>query len=57
MLSKKWSGFLDRDTLLSYTDFNEEFKIHTDTRDFKVGAVIIQNGKPIAFYGRKLTDA
>ena len=46
-----------RDTLLTYPDFNETFKIHTDASAFQLGAVIIQKGKPIAFYSRKLTDA
>ena len=31
---------LARNTLLSYTDFNEEFKIHTNAGDFQLGAVI-----------------
>ena len=43
------------DTLLAYLNFNEEFKIHTDSSNFQLRAIIIQNFKPIAFYGRKLT--
>ena len=46
-----------RDTLLTYPDFNETFKIHTDASAFQLGAVISQKGKPIDFYRRKLTDA
>ena len=46
-----------RNNLLTYTDFNETFKIHTNTSASKLGAVIIQKGKPIAFYSRKLTNA
>ena len=46
-----------RDTLLTYTDFNETFKTHTDASTLQLGAVIIQKGKPIAFYSRKLTDS
>ena len=41
---------LVRDVLLAYLDFNEEFKIHTDASDFQLGAVISQNGKPMALY-------
>ena len=41
--------------ILYYSDFNEEFKIHTDATDFKLGAVIIQKSKPIIFYGKNLT--
>ena len=46
-----------RDTLLTYPDFNGNFKIHTDASDFKLRAVIIQKGKPIALYSRKRTEA
>ena len=46
-----------RDILLNYPDSNEGFKIHTDARNFQLGAVIIQNGKPITFYSIKLTSA
>ena len=41
---------VDRNSLLTYPDFNENFKIHTDASDFKLGAVILQKGKPIALY-------
>ena len=44
-----------QDTLLAYPDFNRRFDIHTDASDYQLGEVIIQNGKPIAFYSRKLT--
>ena len=42
------------DNLLAYMDFKERFDIHTDSRDYRLGAVISQNSKPIAFYSRKL---
>ena len=45
------------DTLLTYPNFNETFKIHTDASAFQLWAVIIQKGKNITFYSRKLTDA
>ena len=32
---------VDRDTLLTYPDFNEYFKIHTDNRKFQSGAVYL----------------
>ena len=44
-----------RDTLLAYPDFNKTFKIYTDARNFQLGVVISHNGKPIAFYIRKIT--
>ena len=45
------------DTLSTYPDFNETFKIHTDASAFQLGAVISQKGKTIAFYSKKPTDA
>ena len=47
---------VSHDTLLLYLDFNKRFDIHTDAINYQLGAVIIQNGKPIAFYSRKLTE-
>ena len=44
-------------TLWTCPVFNEVFKIHTYTNNFQLGEFIIQRGKPIAFYSRKLTDA
>ena len=35
----------------------KHLKIHTNSRAFQLGAVIIQKGNHIAFYSRKLTDA
>ena len=43
--------------LLAYPDFNEWFKIHTNTIYLQLVLVIRNKGKPIAFHSRKLTDA
>ena len=48
---------MDRDTLLSYLDFNEESKICTYERKFQLGAVTSHKVKPITFYSIKITDA
>ena len=42
-------------TSLSYTDFNENFDIHTDASNFQLGEVIIQYVKPIYLYRRDIT--
>ena len=44
-----------RDNLLIYPYFNETFKIHTDARNFQLGAVIGHKVKLIAFCGIKIT--
>ena len=46
-----------RETILAYPNFNKKFTIYTDASDFQLGAVIMQEGKPLAFYSRKLTQA
>ena len=51
----KW--IVDHDNLLTYPDFNETCKLHTDASVSQLGAVIRQKGKPITLYSRKLTDA
>ncbi len=43
---------MTKETLLFYPDFNKEFEIHTDASLRQIGAVISQDGKPIAFYSR-----
>jgi hypothetical protein len=44
-----------RGTILAYPNFEIPFEVHTDASAYQLGAVISQNGKPIAFYSRKLT--
>ena len=46
-----------KETLLAYPDFNKPFQIHTDASHYQLGAVVSQEGKPIAFYSRKLNPA
>ena len=48
---------ITKETLLMYPDFNKPFDIHTDASKTQLGAVISQNGKPVAFYSRKLNQA
>ena len=48
---------MSREVMLAYPDFSKPFEIHTDASAFQLGAVISQDGKPIAFYSRKLNDA
>ena len=46
-----------QETLLNYPDWGKPFDIHTDASDYQLGAVISQEGKPIAFFSRKLNSA
>jgi len=46
-----------KEALLAYPDFNKPFQICTDASHYQLGAVVSQDGKPIAFYSRKLNPA
>ena len=40
---------------INYPKFDRPFDIHTDASDRQLGSVISQDGKPLAFYSRKLS--
>ena len=40
---------ISKETMLNYPNFSKEFEIHTDASDKQLGAVIAQEGKPVAF--------
>ncbi len=45
------------DTLLAFPDYSNDFHIYTDSNDYQLGAVIMQNDRPLTFYSRKLNSA
>jgi hypothetical protein len=46
-----------QETLLAFPDFEKEFHVYTDASNKQLGAVIMQEGKCLAFYSRKLNSA
>ena len=46
-----------REASLKYPDFSGEFHVYADASDYQLGGVIVQEGKPLAFYTRKLNKA
>jgi hypothetical protein len=50
-------AIMGQEVLLTFPNFQKCFDIHTDASKLQLGSVISQEGKPIAFYSRKLNDA
>ena len=45
-----------KDVVLAYPDFSKPFAIYTDASATKLGAVITQDNRLLAFFSRKLSD-
>jgi RNase H-like domain found in reverse transcriptase/Reverse transcriptase (RNA-dependent DNA polymerase) len=48
---------IETEVLLAYPDFDKPFHIYTDASDHQLGAGIMLDKKPIAFYSRNLNAA
>jgi hypothetical protein len=46
-----------KETLLTYPNFKKPFEIHTDASKVQLGACISQEGRPVAYFSRKLNLA
>ena len=42
--------------MLVHPDFSKPFDVHTDSSGFQLGGVLSQEGKPIAFFSKKLNE-
>ena len=42
---------------LAFPDFSKPFHLYTDASDIQLGATLVQDGKPLGFYTRKLNKA
>ena len=42
--------------MLKFPEFKKPFEVHTDESDFAIGGVLMQEGRPVAFQSRKLSD-
>jgi hypothetical protein len=64
----KWTGEMQKvfnkmhllmaaDALAAYPGHNKHCDVYTDASDFQLGACIIQEGRMVAYFSRKLTKS
>jgi hypothetical protein len=49
-------GILVKAPVLKLPNFDKDFEIHFDAFDFAIGGVIVQDGRPVAFESKKLSE-
>ena len=54
---EKIQKLMAADALAAYPDHNIRFYIYTDASDYELGACIMENGRPVAYYTKKLTGS
>jgi hypothetical protein len=42
--------------MLKLPDFDKDIEIYSDASDFAIGRVLVQEGRPVAFESKKLSE-
>ncbi len=53
---KTLKGILVKVPVLKLLDFDKDFEIHSDASDFAIRGVLVQEGRPMAFESKKLSE-
>jgi hypothetical protein len=53
---KKVKEQMAQEAMLTYPQFDKPFTVYTDASEKQIGGVVTQEGKPLGYFSRKLTD-
>jgi hypothetical protein len=53
---KTLKGILVKAPVLKLPDFDQNFEIHSDASNFAIGGILVQEGRPVAFESKKLSE-